>query len=243
VTVEVLPEDEAHLWLVRLDEVEDARVAGYGRLLDEGETSRLARFRVPALRRQHLVTRALVRTTLSRYAQVPPAAWAFTANDHGCPRVDLPGLQWLRFNLSHTRGLVACLVARERDVGVDVEHTARNPNVLGICDRYFAASESAALRALPVAAHSDRFFTYWTLKEAYIKARGLGLALPLGQFAFDVDRAPIAVRFDPALRDDPDAWDFTASAPTAEHRLATAVRRHRGRPARVVGRWVVPEVD
>jgi 4'-phosphopantetheinyl transferase len=243
VTVEPLPEDEAHLWLVRLDEVEEERVAAYTRLLDETEAARLARFRVPALRRQHLDTRAHVRTTLSRHAAVSPAEWVFAANEHGCPRVDMPGLQWLRFNLSHTRGLVACLVARGRDVGVDVEHTTRNTNILGICDRYFAASEAAALRALPASEQEQRFFTYWTLKEAYIKARGMGLALPLGQFAFEVDRAPITVRFDPALRDDPDSWDFTAGAPTALHRMATAVRRDAGRPARVIVRWVVPEAD
>jgi 4'-phosphopantetheinyl transferase len=70
------------------------------------------------------------------------------------------------------------------------------------------------------------FFDYWTLKEAYIKARGLGLTLPLGQFTFHriPGRAP-AISFAPELHDDPSSWQFAQFWPTRDHRMAVAVRR------------------
>ncbi len=238
---EPLPPDEALLLLVRPEEVSAERLRAYRDLLDEEETDRLRRFRLPALQRQHLVTRALVRTALSRHVPVEPRAFRFGAGEHGCPFVREPAeATHLRFNLSHTRGLVACLLTRDREVGVDVEDATRAVDAPRLAERYFARAEAAALRALPEAERGRRFFTYWTLKEAYIKARGMGLALPLGQFAFEVEATPIRIRFAPELADDPESWDFSLLAPDPGHLAATAIRRREGRPARVVVSWTVP---
>src|SRR5690606_33310169 len=94
----------------------------------------------------------------------------------------------LVFNLSHTDGLIACAVSRGREVGVDVEWLDRRGGDIDVADRFFSRYEVQALYAQPPERRRDRFFRYWTLKESYIKARGMGLALPLDRFSFELDR-------------------------------------------------------
>ena len=124
-------------------------------------------------------------------------------------------------NLSHTDGLVALAVAKT-PVGVDVEDLQRRGRTVELSDRFFAPSEARALRALPEAAQRSRFFDLWTLKEAYIKARGQGLAIPLASFAFDLDHGPLAFQPQPG---DPIIWQFARMDPTPRHRLALALAR------------------
>ncbi|WP_428268384.1 4'-phosphopantetheinyl transferase family protein [Haliangium sp.] len=160
-------------------------------LLSEDEQARMNRFRFERDRHLYLVAHALVRRVLSRYVDVAPDRWRFVTNQYGRPDI-APGLSPtpLRFNLSHTRGLVAVAVTLGRDLGVDVEHMFPRSFSLDVAEHFFAPREVAALMALPEHARRDRFFAYWTLKESYIKARGMGLALPLDGFAFHLDRAP-----------------------------------------------------
>ena len=132
-------------------------------------------------------------TVLSRYQDVAPGDWTFVADSHGRPEVALrhAPAAGLSFNVSHTPGLVVLGVGCGRPLGVDTEHVRSRQAPLGVAERFFAAAEAAALRALPEADRSRRFFEYWTLKEAYAKARSLGLSLPLRDFAvqFIGDRA------------------------------------------------------
>jgi len=241
--IEPAPADEVHLWIAETSAAHDpARREGYARLLSPEEAARLARFRHAGARDEFLVGRALVRTTLSRYARLAPEAWCFRLNAHGRPDIaEYPdGSPRLIFNLSHTRGLVVCAVTVARELGVDVEYTGR-VMTRDIADRFFAPAEVRALRALPTAEQPRAFFDYWTLKEAYIKARGLGLALPLHQFAFACRAGgPASVRFSPELEDEAESWQFWQSTPGPDHQIAVAVRR-RGAdlPVRVTA--VVPE--
>jgi 4'-phosphopantetheinyl transferase len=134
----------------------------------------------------------------------------------------------LDFNLSHTTGLVACALARQAVVGVDVEHASRRVDLDGVGRRVFSAGEQATLAALPVEAQADRFFEYWTLKEAYMKARGLGFALPPASFELAaLPAAGYALRHLDAP--DPSAgWSFHATR-LGQHRLACAA----GAPGRL----------
>src|SRR4029078_6585429 len=117
------------------------------------------------------------------------------------------------------------------DVGVDVEDRTRKGETVQIADRFFSPVEVAALRALPEERQRERFFDYWTLKEAYIKARGMGLAIPLDQFSFLLEPdMPIRIAFDPRLADDPLAWQFEQFALGGSHQTSAAVRRGAGAP-------------
>jgi 4'-phosphopantetheinyl transferase len=242
--MDVLPFNAVHVDLVQTANAEAlAHLDAYKTLLSADEHERMARFVFDRDRRAFLLTRALVRTMLSRYAAVPPAEWRFIANVHGRPEIlERPaGVPDLRFNLSHTDGLIACAVTIGREVGVDVEHIHRHLHH-DVAGRFFAPNEVTDLRSLPADEQPRAFFDYWTLKEAYIKARGFGLALPLGDFAFKLKppQAP-EITFEPALEDDPATWQFVQQWPTPLHRLALAVRRD-GHDLPVRVREVVPQV-
>jgi 4'-phosphopantetheinyl transferase len=221
-----LPPGEVHVWIVEPERITDPGLqASYRDLLDAPEREKQQRFHFERHRLQYLVSHALVRLTLSRYAPVPPEAWSFAANTYGRPEIRGEEKPWLRFNLSHTDGMALCAVARDVDVGADVEDAERRGETVGIADSFFAPAEVAALRALPEHAQRERFFDYWTLKEAYIKARGMGLSLPLDQFAFGLEAGrPARISFDPRLVDEPSHWQFVRFRPSTRHAAALAVR-------------------
>lgn len=223
-----LPPDGVHLWCARPEELTDdaARHAAVG-LLCADELRRLRRFRVEKPRQRFLAGRAMLRRVLSRYDPRPPASWQFEIARHGRPAIAGNNPRKLQFNLSKCTGLVVCAITRNFVVGVDVENIHRRAP-LDVADTFFAPAEVDALRALPLEQQPHRFFEYWTLKESYIKARGLGLSIPLDQFAFRIesDRPP-RVEIDPRQQDDPTAWQFAHVRPTDEHLVALCVRRPR----------------
>ncbi len=213
----------------------------YAALLDIDEEARWRRFRVEAARDQYLIGRALLRTTLSRYADVAPTAWRFETNAYGCPFVAAPATCCdLRFNLSHTDGLVACAVTRDGEVGIDVENTDREVDPLALAPTVFAPAEIADLAAMPAARQHERFFSYWTLKESYIKARGMGLSLPLDGFWFELDGGAPRIRFTTTCPDRPERWHFEQHRPTPSHKLALAVSTAPQSAPAIRQRWVVP---
>jgi 4'-phosphopantetheinyl transferase len=239
--LELRPE-EVHVWIVEPERIDDPRLLeAYWGLLDGREREKQRRFRFERHQRQYLVSHALVRLTLSRYAPVAPGAWAFATNAYGRPEVQGEWGTRLRFNLSHTDGMALVAVGTGAELGADVEDAEREGETVDIADHYFAASEVAALRALPPERQRGRFFEYWTLKESYIKARGAGLSLPLDQFAFHLEpgQAP-RISFDPRMRDEPEAWQFVQLRPSARHQAAVAVRRARGQPLTVRWQFTVP---
>jgi 4'-phosphopantetheinyl transferase len=221
-----LPLQEIHLWCARPEELTEdaARHAAVG-LLSADELRRLRRFRIEKPRRRFLAGRAMLRRALSGYDPRPPAMWVFEIGRHGRPAILGDNPLNLQFNLSKSSGLVVCAIARETVVGVDVENIRRRAP-LDVADTFFAPAEVAALRSLPADRQPERFFEYWTLKESYIKARGLGLTIPLDQFFFEIDSSrPPRVHIDPRQKDNPADWHFTHLSPTPEHLAALCVRR------------------
>lgn len=179
----------AHVWFAGTDTVTaqntlDAASA----LLSPDEAARCQRFRFDADRHLYLLAHAMLRRTLSRYAAVDPAAWVFRRERHGRPEIASPdpGLP-LRFNLTHTRGLVACVVTHSIDCGVDAEKLELRRNAMGIAARMFAREELQVLRGLSGQAFLEQFYAFWTLREAYCKARGFGLAHAGKHFHFERD--------------------------------------------------------
>jgi 4'-phosphopantetheinyl transferase len=215
-----------HIFLGPLDDIDipDTRSACI-ELLCPSETQQAGRFTSDRRGREYVFAHALVRAALSRFApEVPPTAWRFARNRNGRPFISRPqNLEPLHFSLSHTDGLVACAVSRCERVGIDVEAIDRPASHLEIARTFFSSSELADLLSLPSARQKDRFFDYWTLKEAYTKARGMGLQLPLD--AFSIHLAPDGkpgISFSPDLSDDPEHWCLSRFSPTPRHRLAVA---------------------
>ncbi|MCA1428594.1 MULTISPECIES: 4'-phosphopantetheinyl transferase superfamily protein [unclassified Bradyrhizobium] len=194
------------------------------RLLSVDERARADRFVFERHRRQYIFAHAMLRLALSQVASnVAPTDWTFGAGRYGRPFVAAPATSTaLHFSLSHADGCVACVVSRHEAVGVDVETVSRRVAPLSTALRFFAPEEVEALRGLPEPAAIERFFDYWTLKEAYLKARGFGLNLPLDAFAMQVSREAIEISFKPDIVDDPDAWRFSLCSPSPAHRLAIA---------------------
>jgi 4'-phosphopantetheinyl transferase len=217
------------LWYYFYEDTTDpGLLAAHDALMTPDERARHQRFHFEKDRRMFLATRALVRTTLSVYKPVPPDAWRFTAGEFGKPHIELPNVApAIHFNLANTNELVVCAVSvAHESVGVDTERIDRKVE---------------ALRLAPYSEQQQRFFTYWTLKESYIKARGMGLALALDQFSFSIDSQgdSAVISFDPRLPDDPAAWRFAIVDASAHHRIAVGVRTG-GAPLSLCAARVVP---
>ncbi|QQZ39510.1 4'-phosphopantetheinyl transferase superfamily protein [Pseudomonas sp. SK3(2021)] len=122
---------------------------------------------------------------MSLYAPgVAPQQWVFASNAWGKPAIVAPGAP-MAFNLSHTEGLVTLALTLENSVGIDVESRQRTTDT-DLAERFFSASEVRYLSSLPTAERASAFISLWTLKEAYIKACGQGLSIPLDSFSFDL---------------------------------------------------------
>lgn len=211
------------------------------RFLSEAERAKWKRFVAEDARLQYLVSRALVRTTLSRYADVTEHAWQFGANRYGRPHIEQPAaLRCLQFNLSNATGLVACAVTVDCEVGVDVENIRRPLNVDALAPTVFAPMELADVRGCTPGERRDRFFAYWTLKEAYIKARGMGLSIPLDAFWFDLEGRSPRLHLTDRCPDHPLRWWFYQYVPTTHHRLAVAARPGRQAEPSIQLRWSTP---
>jgi len=166
------------------------RLAADAAVLDADEQARAARFHRDSDRALYRAAHVLLRNALSRQAAPPPAAWRFVRGAHGRPEIDTdvcPDTGGLRFNLTHTPGLVCCALTRNLTVGVDAECLRRVRDARALAERFFAADEAAAVAAAGPpgsAAEALTFQSLWTLKEAYVKAVGRGLSLGLDRFAF-----------------------------------------------------------
>jgi len=207
-------------------------VEQFGGLLTPEERERQQRPTIEKRRREVLLTRALVRTVLSGYTGSDPLSWRFGAGEHGRPFIDGPAD--FDFNLSHTEGMIVCLVAKAPMLGVDVEFMPRRGQLTEVAEHFFAAPECAALRAAPEEAKRRSFFTCWTLKEAYIKARGTGLALPLDAFWFEVGGEKPVINFDARIEDDPAAWRFESLALSNDHLCGVALKTAEAPALRVI---------
>ena len=239
-----IPPDEIHLWLASYEEIADERLhAGYRELLNAEERAQEPRFYFERDRRRYLVTRALVRTVLSRYAAVRPADWVFETNAYGRPEAANPAARelGLAFNISHTHSLIVLAVTAGRELGVDVENVRAREVSIGVADRYFAPQEVSVLNAVPAEEQQYRFFEYWTFKESYIKARGMGLSLPLDKFSFQYpDAQAVEIAIDPELADDAARWQFWQFRPSPDYLVAVCAERTAAPSPRLIARTIVP---
>jgi 4'-phosphopantetheinyl transferase len=216
---------EIHVWLAFDRGIDDPRrLARYAELLTAEDILRRDKLHFEHDRHQFVVTRALQRLVLSRYAsEVKPGDWRFTVGEHGKPAL-ASGFERreLHFNIAHTAGLVALAVSRMHRIGVDVENARARSAPLHLAQRYFTPTETDSLATLSAHQQPARFFALWTLKEAWLKATGRGLAAGLGNVSFDLDDThrvrSVAFASDEAIH-----WRFWQFLPSPEHVLALAL--------------------
>lgn len=178
--------DEVHVWRADLD-LPPSVLDRLRQVLAEDELERAARFVSDKHRRRSLAARGQLRRLLSGYVDVPAGALRFRYGPYGKPSLQGSG-EGLWFNVSHSDAVTLFAVTRAGAVGVDVERMRPDISHLAIAERFFSPRERAVLRSLPAEAQVSSFFACWTRKEAYLKATGLGLSLPLD--SFEVSLAP-----------------------------------------------------
>jgi 4'-phosphopantetheinyl transferase len=229
-------QQEAHVWFTIPESVRDHRtIQRLEALLSAEEIDRYRRFYFAEDRHRYLISHALVRETLSKYIDLPPVDWCFSFGDHGRPEIANPGTPAVRFNLTHTRGLAACVITLAHDCGIDAEKIRKRSNPVGVARRMFSDAENRSLQRLQGRAFMEHFFSAWTLREAYVKAIGVGIAFPTHKLTFAVEADDsVAISFHPHIDDRPEDWDFRLLRPTGEHIAATAVRRRDGVETRII---------
>lgn len=208
-----LDADDVHVWRASRV-VEEAALGALRATLSPDERQRADRFHFQRDRRDYVSARGMLRDILGRYLDVRPEHVRFAYSSHGkpSPSADMDA-GWLHFNVSHSRGIALCAVARGRDVGVDIEHIREDIESAEIAARFFSRDEQSALARLPSGRRLAAFFDCWTRKEAFIKALGDGLSHPLESFTVSLapGRSALVHRTDGSGT--PARWSLVALAP------------------------------
>jgi 4'-phosphopantetheinyl transferase len=204
---------EVHVWRVSLEQAPET-VEALRELLSADEQTRAARFRFDKDRRHFIVARGVLRKLLGRYLEIAPAALRFAYADHGKPHLAPEVAQQrtpLKFNLAHSGSLAVYAFTRLGEIGVDLEQIKQVFTGDDIARRFFSATEVACLDQLPADERALAFFNCWTRKEAFIKAKGMGLSLALDQFdvtlATHQEAALLRTRWDES---EADRWSLRA---------------------------------
>ena len=190
-----------------------------------------ARFKFPPPRNQYLISRALLRRALGTYLQIEAREVRFRTTANGKP--ELAANSDLRFNLSHTQGATVFAITRHRQVGVDVERIRDDTNAMELAERFFSRPEVEWLQSQPASEQIASFFSCWTAKEAYIKAQGEGLSLPLSSFGVLPVDASASSRLQLRVYDDPEEskrWSMWQARPGTRF-TGRAGGRRRGLPS------------
>jgi len=188
--------DVVDVWRVS---VLESPIAELTRLLSAEERERAERFAFLRDRDQFIAVRGWLRRLLGAYLHRSPSDIRFALGPQGKPHLDEPGCD-LQFNVSHSGDVGMLAFSRDRELGVDVERDERSVDVADLARSCFSDVEQRAFESLPTHRRRERFFQLWSAKEAYIKARGGGLSIPLQDFSIDVSS-------------ESDEWIVTTSTP------------------------------
>ncbi|MGK0372960.1 MAG: 4'-phosphopantetheinyl transferase [Glaciecola sp.] len=250
-SLSILP-NEIHLWFVYSEQIQDSELlASYRNIISLTEARKNSRFLFEKGRQQHLITRALVRSVLSEYiGSVSPGEWEFTQNEYGKPEVLPVMLPFpLKFNLSHAKSMIVLAVSNGQEVGVDVESVDRDIASDKLANYAFSKKEYEQLKQVEAAFFQERFFDFWTFKEAYIKACGMGLSIPLDSFSFifsetNKNMNKVSIKFEKERRDDPKYWKFWQIKPCKKFTVSLALKSNVAKSAYKISMHnIVPLVE
>jgi 4'-phosphopantetheinyl transferase len=216
--------NQIHLWLADIQQFQSYDSAI--RILSADEAHQHSKFHAQRDRDRYLLTRYAVRSLLSQYVPSTLAAdWHFQTTEFGKPSL-APGQvpSNLHFNISHSKEKILIAFSASREIGVDIEVFDSSLQFLELAEKHFSPFEVQSLRDHPARDHAEIFFRYWTLKEAFIKATGLGLNTPLDQFSFDIENTDrIQIRFHSAIPGEDGSWSFQVLRPWPETRAAVCL--------------------
>ena len=187
-----LPENQVQVWRTALPRTEQ-EAAPYLPLLSPDEQARAGRFILPRSRAAFVGARGTLRLLLGRYLGIDPAQLRFCYSPQGKPALEGHDLC---FNLSHSGSLALHAFSRRLPLGIDVERLRPEVADAQIARRFFSPREVAALELVAPQRRTEAFFTCWTRKEAYLKARGEGLSLGLDAFAVSLDEPAVLLHSD-----------------------------------------------
>ena len=216
--------DEVHVWRLALDG-DDARVRSRLENLSHDELARSQKFRFKRDRDRFVVCRGSLREILAPFLDLRPREIEFEYNQQGKPFLstgaDAAGL---KFNVSHSEGFALVGVTLAGEIGVDLEHVRHDIEYNEIAQRFFSPSEAETLKELPPQEQARAFFACWTRKEAYVKARGGGLSIPLDRFEVSLtpDQGPVRfISYDD--EDESSRWSLQSFGPWPDCMAALCV--------------------
>ena len=235
-----------YLWFSFVDEIKDKQLlADYLDLLPASEIEKYRSYRFDRHRKRYLIGRALLRTVLSHCTGLAPNHIEISREDHGRPYI-LPSAMTSppQFSLSYTDGLVAAALTAECIVGIDVEHTEKEIDYIEISENYFSTPEYWELKQLPEDQRKKRFFELWTLKEAYVKAQGRGLHIPLDEVSFHLrDEMKDPPNQYSILSEDGLYFQLRSFTPSEFHSASFCVCINPETPFKVISKEVIPLVS
>ena len=204
-----LENSNSDVWIIKSNEINDKNILIYYiSALDNMESEKYNDLHVNSRKHQYLVTRGALRYILTSYeSNISPSDWSFINNKHGRPYIenDMSSGE-LFFNISHTDDIILIAISRIEKLGVDIENVSKKRNISQIAKNYFSSKEIEAFEELPIEEKNDRFFALWTLKEAYVKACGKGLAIPLNAFNYTFNNSSVRIDFTSSQKDEPGSW-------------------------------------
>ena len=227
-----LSRGEVHVWRASLD-VPAPRIQARKEILSADELGRVVRFRFRRDRHRYIVARGLLRTILGGYLRIDPIDIRFEYSDFGKPSLPArTGQAAIRFNVSHSGGLALYAFTLDRDIGVDLERITSMDDAEVGSMRFFSPQEKVQFQALNPSQKREAFFASWTCKEAYIKAKGHGLSLPLDRIRVSLDlRKPAKLLDITGAPQEAARWSLRRLTASPGCAAALAVEGHRFRLA------------
>lgn len=231
--------NEVHIWyqVVNLD-LSPALEDSYLGLLPDDEQKKFSNFVTRSKKLEYLFTRLLVRKILSQYTGFPSASWTFDSNKFGRPIVSYPTLRTpLQFNISHSQSLITIAIGQECELGIDLESKEKVANLSDLARNNFSEYEFQIFKMAPSNQQIEKFYQYWTLKESYLKARGIGLSIPTKDFSFKLENG-IQLDIARSLDQHPENWQFKLIQPVKNYQLALAYKGRDISSVKVTENWL-----
>ena len=180
-----LASDNIDLWAINPAQLSIDSVSALRSLLTPDESKQLLQYKNQAAQHTYLITRSICRLILTQYVNSEPHSLSFVRDQHGKPEL-VHNKHNIRFNLSHNNQVIIMVVCVNDDIGCDIEDPKRKVSIEPITRRYFSKQEHIDIAHLKGEQQQQRFFQFWTLKEAFVKATGRGISLGLDTFQFQL---------------------------------------------------------